>query len=341
MPEQPEHDPQREQLPTGSQQQPQFGSQEAPTLFLADAEGTTLEGNVEYAVAPSQVEPALDKPRGAWAEAWRELRRSPRFYISAVLLLLFLVMAFFPGWFTDQDPRYCPITRTDLRPSGAHWFGTNTQGCDIYSRTIYGARASIIVGTATTGVIVVVGGVVGAIAGYFGGWIDSILARVTDIFFGIPLLLAALVFMSAFTERTVWTVVAALGLFGWMQVARIMRGSVITVKSSDYVVAARALGGGTGRILMRHVLPNAIAPVIVVATISLGTFIATEATLSFLGIGLPLTEVSWGADISTATNVLRDAPYQLFFPSLFLSVTVLSFILLGDAVRDALDPKLR
>ncbi|WTW95260.1 ABC transporter permease [Streptomycetaceae bacterium NBC_01309] len=334
-----EYDKQREQLPTSSQEQPHFGSQEAPTIFLADADGTTLEKSGAYGGpnTPGQ----LDKPRGAWAEAWRELRRSPRFYISAVLLLLLIVMAVFPGWFTDQDPRFCPIARTDLKPSGDHWFGTNTQGCDIYSRTIYGARASIIVGVVTTAVIVVVGGLVGALSGYFGGWIDSILARVTDIFFGIPLLLAALVFMSSFQDRTVWTVVAALGIFGWMQTARIMRGSVITVKSSDYVVAARALGAGTGRILMRHVLPNAVAPVIVVATISLGTFISAEATLSFLGIGLPLTEVSWGADISTATNVLRDAPYQLFFPSLFLSVTVLSFILLGDAVRDALDPKLR
>ncbi|UGQ09456.1 ABC transporter permease [Yinghuangia sp. ASG 101] len=336
-----EHDPQREKLPTRSAEQPQFGSQEEPALFLADAEATTVEKTDTYGAPDVTPEEATEKPRGSWAEAWRELRHSPRFYISAVILLLLIVMACFPGWFTDQDPRFCPIARSDLKPSGAHWFGTNTQGCDIYARTIFGARASIIVGVATTAIIVVLGGVVGAIAGYFGGWVDTILARVTDIFFGIPLLLAALVFMSAFQDRTVWTVVAALGIFGWMQTARIMRGSVITVKSADYVVAARALGAGTGRVLMRHVLPNAVAPVIVVATISLGTFISTEATLSFLGIGLPLTEVSWGADISTATNVIRDSPYQLFFPSLFLSVTVLSFILLGDAVRDALDPKLR
>ncbi|MCF2532953.1 ABC transporter permease [Yinghuangia soli] len=335
----PEHDRQREQLPTSSDEQPHFGSIETPSIFLADAEGTTVEKSGAYA-APDGSGPQ-DKPRGAWAEAWRELSRSPRFYISGVILLLLLTMAFFPGWFTDQDPRFCPIADSNMEASSAHWFGTNQQGCDIYSRTIYGARASIIVGIATTAIIVLLGGVVGAISGYFGGWIDSVLARVTDVFFGIPLLLAALVFMSAFEERSVWTVVAALGAFGWMQIARIMRGSVITVKSADYVVAAKALGAGTRRILLRHVLPNAIAPVIVVATISLGTFIATEATLSFLGIGLPASEISWGADISSATTVIRDQPSQLFYPSLFLSVTVLSFILLGDAVRDALDPKLR
>ena len=132
-----------------------------------------------------------------------------------------------------------------------------------------------------------------------------------------------------------------LTMFGWMAYARYVRAATLEAKNLEYVTAARALGASDLRVMVRHVLPNAVAPVIVVATISLGTFISAEATLSFLGIGLPLTEVSWGADISTATNVLRDAPYQLFFPSLFLSVTVLSFILLGDAVRDALDPKLR
>ncbi|MGW9209944.1 ABC transporter permease [Embleya sp. NPDC055664] len=330
---------QREQLPTASDEQPQFGSIENPGLMLADEEGTTLEKRGAYA-APD-VQGPQSKPRGAWGEAWRELRHNPSFYVSGVLLVFLIFMAFFPGVFTDIDPRHCPILDTNKDPSGDHWFGTNVQGCDVYARTVFGARASIIVGVATTALIVVIGGLIGALSGYFGGWLDTILARVTDIFFGIPLLLAALVFMSAFKDRTVWTVVMALGIFGWMQIARIMRGSVITVKKSDYVVAAKALGAGTGRILSRHVLPNAVAPVIVVATISLGTFIATEATLSFLGIGLPPTEISWGADISSATTALRDSPYQLIFPSIFLSVTVFSFILLGDAVRDALDPKLR
>ncbi|MDI2128920.1 ABC transporter permease [Yinghuangia seranimata] len=332
----PEYEKDHEHLPTGSQEQPGFGDQEFRTVALADTEGMTVEKTDVYA------EPAPGKPRGAWGEAWRELRRSPRFYVSAALLLLLVFMALWPGVFSSADPNNCPIVDTDIKPNADHWFGTNTQGCDIYARTVYGARASITVGVVTTALVVLLGGVIGAFAGYFGGWIDAILARVTDVFFGIPLLLGALVFMSAFPEdRTIWLVVGALGVFGWMQIARIMRGSVVTVKQSDYVVAARALGAGTPRILMRHVLPNAIAPVIVVATISLGTFIATEATLSFLGIGLPPTEVSWGADISSATTVIRDQPYQLFFPSLFLSVTVLSFILLGDAVRDALDPKLR
>jgi oligopeptide transport system permease protein len=328
-----------EVLPVGGGEEPDFGEQEFRTSALAGERGTTV-GKEGVRTAPD-LGPEPEKPRGAWGEAWREMRRSPKFYVSALLLLVLVFMAFFPGLFTDIDPKNCPIGESRVKPNGDHWFGTNVQGCDVYARTVYGARASMIVGVATTALVVLIGGLVGALSGYFGGWADAVLARVTDIFFGIPLLLGALVFMSAFTDRTVWTVVLALGVFGWMQIARIMRGSVITVKESDYVVAARALGGGTGRILGRHVLPNALGPVIVVATISLGTFIAAEATLSFLGIGLPPSVVSWGGDIASATNVIRDDPYMLFFPSLFLALTVLSFILLGDVVRDALDPKLR
>jgi oligopeptide transport system permease protein len=161
------------------------------------------------------------------------------------------------------------------------------------------------------------------------------------VFFASPLLLGAIVFLQAYNVRNIWTVVAAITLLGWPQTARIMRGAVISVKESDFVTAARALGASDMRILVRHILPNAIAPVIVVATISLGLFIVLEATLSFLGIGLPGTSVSWGGDISSASVSLRSAPHVLLYPSLALSITVLAFMLLGDAVRDALDPKLR
>jgi oligopeptide transport system permease protein len=189
--------------------------------------------------------------------------------------------------------------------------------------------------------VTILGGITGMLAGYFGGWIDTIISRITDIFFGIPLLLGALVILNAFTSRTIWSVVFALVVLGWTQMTRVMRGSVITVKQSDFVTAAKALGAGTSRILIKHILPNAIAPVIVVATIALGGYIATEATLSFLGIGLQDPTISWGIDINSAQKVIRTAPFALFFPAGMLSITVLAFIMLGDAVRDALDPKLR
>jgi oligopeptide transport system permease protein len=251
------------------------------------------------------------------------------------------MIAAFPGLFTSLDPKFCELKYSNLGRSPGHPFGYNQQGCDVYARVIYGARPSIMVGVLVTTGVVLLGGTIGAFAGFFGGAADSIMSRITDVFFAIPLVLGAIVFLSSFPTRNIATVVAALALLGWTQIARIMRGSVISVKEADFVVAARALGASNGRILRRHILPNAVAPVIVVATISLGIFIVAEATLSFLGIGLPPSTVSWGNDISDAQVSLRSAPHVLLYPAAALSITVLSFIMLGDAVRDALDPRLR
>ncbi|MFD7902412.1 ABC transporter permease [Kitasatospora sp. NPDC059722] len=288
-----------------------------------------------------------EEARSLWGDAWRDLRRRPIFLISAVLILLLVVMAIFPWAFTDADPRKADLVHNYLRRPdwsdvfGAGWFGYDGQGRSIFARVVYGARASITVGICVTAAVTVLGGLAGMVAGYFGGGVDAVISRIVDIFFGIPLLLGSLVLLNAFATRTVWSVVIALGFLGWTQIARVMRGAVLTVKQADYVVAGRALGAGTGRLMFRHILPNAIAPVIVVATIALGGYIATEATLSFLGIGLQDPTISWGIDISSAQKVIRTAPYVLFFPAAALSVTVLAFIMLGDAVRDALDPKLR
>ncbi len=269
------------------------------------------------------------------------------FWIAGVLLVLLIVMAIVPSLFTGADPDHADLRNHYLgEPQWSHlfqvdWFGYNKQGQSVWARTVYGARASIIVGVCVTFAVTVFGGLLGMLAGYFGGWADALLSRITDVFFGIPLLLGALVLLQAFTSRTVWTVTLGLAVFGWMQLARVMRGAVITQKQSDFVTAARALGAGNTRILFKHILPNAIGPVIVVATIALAGYISAEATLSYLGIGLQPPAISWGVDISAAKDVLRDAPHVLLIPSAFLSITVLAFILLGDAVRDALDPKLR
>ncbi|WP_157538196.1 ABC transporter permease [Kitasatospora azatica] len=303
----------------------------------------TVEQDQLLEVDPEKREEA----RSLWQDAWRDLRRRPIFIISAFLIVLLVIIAIFPGLFTDADPRKADLVNNYLkRPNwtdffGAGWFGYDGQGRSIYARVLYGARASMTVGICVTLAVAITGGLAGMVAGYFGGWIDAVLSRLVDIFFGIPLLLGALVILNSFTHRTVWSVVFALAFLGWTQIARVMRGAALTVKQADYVTAARALGAGTGRIMLRHILPNAVAPVIVVATIALGGYIAAEATLSYLGIGLQDPTISWGIDISSAQRVIRTAPFVLFFPAAALSITVLAFIMLGDAVRDALDPKLR
>jgi peptide/nickel transport system permease protein/oligopeptide transport system permease protein len=191
----------------------------------------------------------------------------------------------------------------------------------------------------------VIGGAVGLSAGYFGGWLDAVLSRIIDIVLGIPFLLAAIVLAKRLSSdphsNGVPAVVLTLGLLGWTTAARVMRSSVITAKNQDYVAAARMLGAGPARLMLRHILPNSVASFIVVVTILLGANIAGEATLSFLGIGLKGDAISWGVSINAAGPYVRTAAGPLVWPSLFLAVTVLAFILLGDAVRDAFDPKLR
>jgi oligopeptide transport system permease protein len=278
---------------------------------------------------------------GFWGDTWRALRRRPKFVIAAALIAFVVIVAAFPALFTAADPAYANPDQSMLAPSAAHWFGTDLQGHDIYARTVYGARASITVGLGATLAVFLVGGALGALAGFYGGWIDAVVSRVADVFFGIPLLLAAIVLMQVMHHRTVWTVIAILALFGWPQIARIARGAVLAVRGSDYVLAAKALGLSRFGILVRHALPNAIGPVIAVSTIALGLFIVTEATLSYLGVGLPPSVVSWGGDINVDQIRLRAGSPILFYPAGALAITVLAFMIMGDVLRDALDPTSR
>ncbi|GAA1352623.1 ABC transporter permease [Falsarthrobacter nasiphocae] len=287
-----------------------------------------------------------EKPVSLWAGAWRQLRRKPTFIIAALLILLAVLVAAFPQLFWTEDPSkaQCLLENSNGKSAPGHPLGYTFQGCDVYSRVIAGTRASLIVGLFSTLGVVVLGGAIGALAGYFGGWLDFILSRLGDIFFALPLILGAIVMfqLPMFRDgRNAWTIVLILVVLGWPSVARIMRGAVVEVRGSDYVTSARSLGVSPLGILYKHVLPNALAPVIVIATISLGTFIVAESTLSYLGIGLPPTTASWGNDISDGRNSFRSNPWPVFWPGLALSLTVLSFIMLGDALRDALDPKSR
>src|SRR5262245_24851005 len=283
------------------------------------------------------------RPRSLTGDAWRDLRRRPVFWVAVVLVVLVVLMAIAPRLFTSTDPRACSLDNQFLTPSGQHWFGTDVQGCDVYARTIYGARASIAVGVLATLLTAILAAIVGLAAGFYGGWLDAVLSRIVDIVLGIPLLLAAIVFSRRFTGESlgIWPVVLVLGFLGWTTAARVIRSSVITAKQQDYVQAARMVGAGNGRMMWRHILPNAVAPAIVVMTIALGAFIAVEATLSFLGVGLRPPAISWGISIADAQPRIRQASWPLLAPSTFLALTVLAFIMLGDAIRDAFDPKMR
>lgn len=287
-----------------------------------------------------------DKPASLWSDAWYDLRRRPMFIMSLVLIAILLVMSFWPSLFTSIDPldaRTCELATARQGPSAGHIFGRDNQGCDTYARTIYGAKNSILIGVTTTVITMIVGGLLGLVAGTRGGVVDTVTSRVTEVFFAIPMILGALLITATFRglDVGIWIVVMALAVLSWPMTFRIMRAAVITARSQDFVMAARALGASQSRIMFRHLLPNALAPVIVVATINLGGFIAAEAALSFLGVGVQPPDISWGLMIADARARFLEAPLPLVFPAVFLSITVLAFIMMGDAVRDALDPKLR
>jgi oligopeptide transport system permease protein len=289
--------------------------------------------------------PVVGPSRTLAGDAWITLRSSWVFWGSLVLITIFVVMAAFPGLFTSVDPGNCQAIRARVGPSSKAWFGYDVQGCDVYSLTIYGARASIVVGTIATLMALVLGAGVGIYAGFYGGIVDTLLSRLTDIFIGIPILLGSIIILTSLPTPpnskilSILKVSLAIAILGWTSTARVARSSVIQVKQADFVNAARALGASRTWMIRKHIIPNAAAPVIVITTISLGGYIGAEATLSFLGIGLQPPVISWGIAINDAATYVRSTPHMLFFPALFLSLTVLAFIALGDVVREALDPK--
>jgi ABC-type dipeptide/oligopeptide/nickel transport system permease subunit len=284
-----------------------------------------------------------------WSDAWRDLCRRVTFWVSAVILLLMGLIAAFPSLFTSLGPNDgCDVRHAKQRPAswnpfaaGDHPFGTDSHGCDYWAQMVHGTRAPIVVGFLVTAIALTLAIVLGSISGYYGRLLDAFLSRITDIFFGLPLILGALVILTAFPSHGMVTESLVLGLLWWPTMTRLMRGQVLSVRDADYVQAARMIGAGDIRIMLRHILPNAVAPVFVYAMLNVGVVIGYEATLDYLGVGLQYPTVSWGLQLSQAQEIFTDYPYLLIYPAVFLTATVLSFLLLGDAVRDALDPKLR
>ncbi|MFF5789801.1 ABC transporter permease [Streptomyces sp. NPDC012693] len=277
-------------------------------------------------------------------DAWLELRSRPAVWAALVTLLLMTAMALAPGLLTSlltEGGGRCDLADSKLGPSAGHPFGFDLQGCDYLAQVIRGTRPSLVAGLAVTTASLLVAVVLGLLCGFYGGWLDAVVSRVTDIFFGLPFVLGATVILVAFPDHGLGAMILVLTALGWTTMTRIMRSQVIALADADHVRAARMLGARPARLMVRHILPNAITPVIVVAMLNVGAVISGEATLDFLGVGLQYPQVSWGLQLNAAQAFVLDHPHLLLFPALFLSATVLSFILLGDAVRDAFDPRLK
>lgn len=274
---------------------------------------------------------------------WTTLRKRVLFWICSAALGVLTVIAVLPGpiagLFGQPDPRACDLSRSAQEPSRDHVFGTDLQGCDIFANVVYGTQTSLFIGVLTTILCLVIAMVLGTVAGYYGGFADRIVSRLTDVFLGFPFLLGAIVVLNSAGTRSALTVAIVLAFFSWPTLSRLVRSSVRTVRGAEYVQAASAMGLTDRRILLGHVVPNSLGPVLAIATTMVGSVIVAESTLTFLGVGLRSPSISWGLQLSTAQSYFQSDPHLLVFPSLFLTVTVLSLITLGDILRDALDPK--
>ncbi len=279
--------------------------------------------------------------RGRVAGALLGYWRRPFLVVALVIIAVVAAMAAVPGLFTDIDPRDCDLASSRLGPRAGHPFGYDMQGCDYFSNVVHGARTSLLVGVLVAGLTFVIALVAGAAAGYYGGLVDTLVSRAADVVLGVPVTIASLVILYQFKSRGVGTIVFVLVLFSWAGTMRYLRGSVLQVKQLEYVQAARILGVGRLRILWRHVLPNAITPLIVMSTLSVGAGMTAEAGFSILGVGIKLPAFSWGLQISAASadGNWQIAPLLMLFPALMLALTTLAFVVLGENLRDALDPR--
>jgi peptide/nickel transport system permease protein len=283
------------------------------------------------------------RAQSQWAIASRHFQKNRLAMAGLVVMLLLYLITLLTPLIAPFDPAAQGdiIASRYLPPSSEHWMGTDKFGRDILSRTLYGARISLSIGFIAVAISITLGTLVGALSGYFGGWVDGVLMRFTDMMLSFPRLVLLIVIIAMFENYSIWLVVVVLGLTGWMGTSRIVRGEVLSLREREFVQAARALGMNDLRIISRHVIPNTMAPVIVSATLGIGLTILTEASLSFLGLGVQPPTPSWGNMISDGRDSLITAGWIATFPGLAIVATVTAFNLLGDGLRDALDPRLR
>lgn len=286
---------------------------------------------------------AADQALESSDSAWGALRRDPRFYVCVLVIAAMAAIALFPESFGADPAAPCLLSRSLERPSVGHPFGFDLLGCDYYSRTLLGARTSLAVGLIVVASAMLIGLVVGAFAGYYEGFLDAVVARVADLFFAVPLVLGGAVVLALSPgqgTQGLFQVAVVLGALSWPPMLRLVRASVRSTKRADYVTAARALGAGDGRILVRHILPAAVWPLVVYGTVFIGIAISAEALLSFMGVGLQLPAVSWGLQLAHVQHRVPGAPH-LLFPAVFLTAAVAAFIVLGETLRAAADPRRR
>ncbi|KAA9007612.1 ABC transporter permease [Paenibacillus spiritus] len=276
----------------------------------------------------------------AWQDAWQRLRQN-KVALTALGVLVVIALAAIVGpWFSKYDYQSNDLLNTNVGPNADHWFGTDTLGRDVFVRTWYGARISLIVGLAAAAIDLIIGVIYGGIMGFLGGRTDSIMNKISEILYSIPYLLVVIMLLVVM-EPSLWTIILALSITGWISMAWIVRGEMIQLKNREFILASRSMGASSNRLLFKHLLPNAVGPIIVTVTLDVPSAIFAEAFLSFLGLGVQAPRASLGSMINDALGVWLAYPWQMLFPAILISLMMLAFNIFGDGLRDALDPKLK
>lgn len=276
----------------------------------------------------------------SWRDSWERLRKNKLAMTGLVIMILIVIMAIVGPMISNYDYETNDLMNTNMPPSSEHWFGTDDLGRDVFVRTWMGARISLTVGLAAAAIDLMIGVIYGGIMGYFGGRVDEFMNKFAEILYSIPYLLVTILLLVVF-EPSLGTIILALTITGWINMSWIVRGEIMQLKSREYVLASRSMGAGTARLLFRHLIPNAMGPIIVTLTLSVPSAIFAEAFLSFLGLGVQAPVASWGSMINDALSGWMYYPWRMLFPALFISLTMLAFNIFGDGLRDALDPKLK
>jgi len=275
-----------------------------------------------------------------WSDAWRRLKKNTFAMVALCAVFFLIILAIFAPFFAPYDPYSQDLSRIAEPPTPEHICGTDSVGRDLLSRIIYGTRISLLVGVVCEAIAVPLGLIFGSLAGYFGGWVDSLISRVIEILGSFPFVLFAICIMFILGTG-ILSVFVAIGIIGWTWLARMIRGQIMQLKEKEFVEAARAAGASDMQIIFRHLIPNCISTIIVVITLDIPGDIMLEATLSFLGLGAQPPQASWGSIISEARKFIRQNPWFSIYPGIAIMITVLAFNILGDGVRDALDPRLK
>ena len=280
--------------------------------------------------------------RSEWMQAWRRFRANRLALFGLAVVLFLILMALFANLLAPYDPTFQFRGMRGVAPSAEHWLGTDTNGRDLLSRVIFGTRIALGVGIGATLLQVIIGVIIGAIAGYFGGWMDTIISRVVDTLMSIPVLALLTLLAAVLRGRNipgVALIILVIGFTGWARFARVVRADIMSLRNSDFVTAAKAGGVRSMRIIFRHMLPNVVGPIIVLASLGIGGIIILESALSFLGLGVQTA--SWGVILSDGRQFITNYPHILISPGIMIVITVLAFNFLGDGMRDAFDPKQR